>query len=109
MHELAAAWQVSQRSGAALAHAVSQVASTARSRQATRRLVRSELASAHATAVTVACLPLVALAMGAGVGADPWHFLFRTIPGLACLAAGSGLMLLGLHWIDRIAEKALDR
>jgi tight adherence protein B len=109
LREVAAAWQVSERSGAALSHALAQVAVSARARQSTRNLVRAELASAQATARTVAVLPIVSLAMAAGVGARPWHFLLDTPLGLTCLGAGTGLALLGLHWIDRLSTAVLDR
>jgi len=55
----------------------------------------------------VAALPLVALGMASGMGADPWHFLFDTAAGLACLGVGATLTFLGLWWIDRIAAKVL--
>jgi tight adherence protein B len=100
---LAAAWQVSERSGAALASTLSQVVESARERRTAAHLVRSELASAQATARLVALLPVATLAMAAGVGADPWHFLLERPAGLVCLAAGTALVLMGLEWIDRIA------
>ena len=105
LREVAAAWQVSERSGVALASALDQVVGSARARQATAGLVRAELASAQATARLVAALPLATLAMAAGAGADPWAFLFRHPGGVACLAAGVALVLGGLAWIDRIATR----
>lgn len=105
--EIASAWQVSQRSGAGLAAALSHVALTARERQGTRRLVRGELASAQATARLVAVLPVASLAMSAGVGGDPWDFLFGTPVGVVCLGLGGLFAFAGLLWIDRIAATVL--
>jgi tight adherence protein B len=107
LRNVASAWQVSQSSGGGLATALSQVADSARERAATRQLVRGELASAQATARLVALLPLVSLAMSAGIGGDPWHFLLATPLGVACLAAGGACAFAGLLWIDRIAAGVL--
>jgi tight adherence protein B len=107
LSEIASAWQVAERSGAGLAAALSQVALTARARQGTRRLVQGELASAQATARLVAVLPLASLAMSAGIGGDPWHFLFGTPVGVVCLGTGALFAFGGLLWIDRIAATVL--
>lgn len=101
--EVASAWQVSERSGAALSGVLLHVAESARARQAAAHLVRAELASAQATGRLVAALPLATLAMSSGVGATPWAFLLGQPLGLACLGSGVALVFAGLWWIDRIA------
>jgi tight adherence protein B len=101
---LAAAWTVSQRTGGSLGAATRRVADTVRRQQATRSVVAGELASARATARLMAGLPLVALLMGSGAGADPWSFLLGTPAGLACLAAGLAAGMAGLWWIEQIAR-----
>lgn len=104
---LGAVWQLCAGSGASLAVGVGHVLETARAEQATRHVVAAELASARATARMLGVMPVMVLVAGQGLGAEPWHFLLDTLPGLACLSAGAGCALTGLWWMDRIAEHAV--
>ena len=106
LEHLAAAWQLCAATGGGLAQAAGQVLDAARADAAVLRQVEGEVASARATARLVAALPVVVLVAGQGLGARPWAFLLGRPAGVACLATGVLLVVLGLAWIDRIAASA---
>lgn len=103
---VAAAWQVSGRTGQGLASALRRVAADLRAAEASRRVVTSELASARATGRLVASLPVVAWLMGSGSGQHPVAWLLGGPVGWGVLALGGTLLLLGLAWIELIARSA---
>ena len=103
LRAVAAAWQVSHRSGSGLASALADTVRLLRERRRTTQLVSSELASARATAHLMAVLPFGVLALGSGVGGDPIGFLLDTPAGLGCLGFGVLLTLTGLVWLQQIS------
>jgi tight adherence protein B len=105
LSDVAAAWEVSARSGSGLAGSLDQVAQLLAARQRRSRLVASELAAARATALVVSGLPLLVLAMGSGIGTNPWDF-FLTSAGSADLAVAGALLFAGWAWLNRLATQA---
>lgn len=106
MRQLAACWQVSERSGSGLAPSVSRLAATLRDEEQVRREVAAQLAGPRATAVLLALLPAFGLAMGNALGADPLAVLVGTPLGRGCLLLGLLLEAAGLLWTARITRGA---
>ena len=103
---LSACWQVCSTTGSSLASAVDRLADGLRAERAQRLAVEAELAGPRATACLLAVLPALGIALAAGLGARPVHVLLHTPVGLACLAAGIGLDLLGLWWTGCLVAAA---
>ncbi|MFI8090969.1 type II secretion system F family protein [Streptomyces sp. NPDC086080] len=103
---LAACWRVAVDQGAGLAAGLDRLEAALRAERDQQADLRAQLAGARATAVMLAGLPVVGLALGAALGADPLHVLLHTPAGLACLAAGGVLEALGLWWVLRIMRGA---
>lgn len=104
---LAACWKVSAQTGSGLAEVAERLADGLAHDLAHRRDVSAQLAGPRATAVLLALLPLVGLAMGAALARQPLEFLFTTPLGIACLCTGLALEALGLLWTRRMVRRVL--
>jgi tight adherence protein B len=87
--------------GAGLADALDRIGEAMRHEHEVANEVSGQLSSTRATAVILATLPLVAVAMGSLLGADPLHVLTGTPVGGGCLVLGLSLIGLGWWWISR--------
>lgn len=103
---LAACWRVGSERGGALAAVLDGLAAALRDEEAQRQDVAVQLAGARATARLLAALPCLGIALAAALGAHPLPFLFGSLPGLACLLAGTTLNIIGLCWTRRLARSA---
>lgn len=106
LQQIAAAWAVAEHSGAGLAGVVAKVANGLGADELQRREVAAQLAAPRATAKLLAGLPVFGLALGAGVGSNPFQVLFGTGYGIACLLVGAALTAAGLLWVERLARRA---
>lgn len=102
--DVAAAWQVSHETGAALSGTLGSLASVMHEQRSLDRTVAAELAAAHATARLMAVLPIFVVLLGIGVGGDPVHFLLDTTLGSVTLVVGLSLEALGMWWMNRITD-----
>ncbi len=101
---VAAAWDVSARSGGALAGVLDRVGAGLRDEEEARAEVTTSLAPARATAKLLAALPVFGLVLGMSMGARPLDFLLGSGLGLACLASGVLLAGLGILWVERLVD-----
>lgn len=103
---LAAAWAVAGEAGAPLAVTLRGLAATFRDQAQLERDLAVALAGPRATARMVGAMPAIGVIFGALLGFDTIDVLFRTVPGLICLALGGALMLAGAGWSRALVRRA---
>lgn len=104
--ELAAVWRVGETTGGGIAAPVARVLRGHRARDRLRREVSAQLAGPTATAYLLSALPLVGIALGTALGADPLGFLLGTTSGRVVLAIGVAMDCAGVVWTSRITAAA---
>lgn len=104
--DLATAWAVCEAAGGRLAAPVTRLSGGWRDEEQVRREVSAQLAGPRATAVLLAGLPVVGLAMGSALGADPVTLLRQPSMALVVLIPGLLLEVAGLFWTARITRRA---
>jgi tight adherence protein B len=107
LRRVSAATLLSARTGCSLAAVVGAVEDDLRARRRQRLDLRSATAGSRASTALLAGLPVLALAMGGGVGADPWRVLTATSTGQVLLVAGAALEAAGLVWSARLVRRAV--
>ncbi len=106
MSAVAAGWQVSERTGAALAVVLTAVADSLRADAAARREADAQLSTVRVTARLLAVLPVGSLMLLSGGDLTAVHFLISAPSGLACLGVAIVLVAMGLWWVDRLVRSA---
>lgn len=104
--ELAIAWAVASAVGAALAEALRSFAHGLGDSAEARDDVTVALAEPAATARLMLWLPGVGLLMGVALGFDTVGILFTDPRGIACLAAGSALVVAARVWTAKLIRTA---
>ena len=103
---LAVACDLVSRSGAPLGRLLAGVRADLAADQRTHRAVRTALAGPRSSALLLAGLPVIGVAMGVGMGADPARVLLHTTAGLIALSTGVLLDLAGLAWTLALSRRA---
>lgn len=106
LRHLAAAWEISARTGAPLSGVVDRLAGAMRDEQEARVEVTAALGAPRATARLLAVLPVFGLALGGGLGGEPWKVLTGSMLGAVCVVSGAGLAVAGVFWVEHIAAQA---
>jgi tight adherence protein B len=106
LRPLAHGWSVAERCGAPLANTVARVVEDLAARLAQQRAVGVVLAGPRASAVLLAGLPVLGIALGTAMGARPGPFLLTTSSGHGVFAVGVLLEAAGLLWTARLIARA---
>lgn len=106
LRSLGAAVHLSASTGCSLVDVVAALETDVRARQRQALELRTAAAGPRASAVVLAGLPVVGLAMGTGLGAHPWTLLTTTPAGQVLLVAGVGLEVAGTAWVGRLMRRS---
>ena len=105
LRQFAACWHVGVVRGSGLAASVERLAVSLRVQQELDSTLRSELSAPRATARMLGLLPVIGIAMGYLLGADPLAWFLGSSAGLIVLASSVALTLLGVTWTRRIVQR----
>ena len=108
LRSAAACWEVAAGSGAGLAASLAVLADAARDDERVRAELEAGVAEPRATALVLALLPAVGIALGAGLGAQPLAWLLGAPLGRVVLLVGLVLEAVGAVWAWRIATSLED-
>lgn len=104
--QLAACWEISERSGASLAKTLNGLAESVESQIDAQAARESALAGPRATVRVLAWLPVLALGLGMLMGTDPITTLVTTYWGRIALIAGAVLTVAGRWWTRQLMRHA---
>lgn len=105
---LAAVWELTDRRGVSMVAVADRLAEHGRQLAAARRLLNAELAEARATVRVLAMLPVIGLALGTVLGANPVRWLVASSAGHIVVAVAVGFEVLGWLWV-RALVRSVER
>ncbi len=100
------AWQLGEHTGVALAGVLGRVAADLAAVGAQRRAVGVALAGPRSSATLLTGLPLLGIALGTAMGAQPLGFLLGPGPGGVVCCVGVLLDAAGVLWMRHILRRA---
>jgi tight adherence protein B len=102
---LRSGWLLTSRHGVAFAPLIDAFAADLSEQIAADSARSGEVAGPRMSGYVMALLPVLGLALGAGMGADPVHVLLASSVGKILLLIGTSLTCVGLLWSDRIVRR----
>jgi tight adherence protein B len=109
LRRVARAWRLAERHGIPLAETLSTAAADMTWRLQYARRVRAQLAGPRATAAVLTALPVLGIALGELLGAEPVAVLRGGVLGQVLLVLGMGLTAAGHAWSEHILRRAVPR
>ncbi|MDR2280993.1 MAG: type II secretion system F family protein [Gordonia sp. (in: high G+C Gram-positive bacteria)] len=107
LDRLAAAWAASAGRGLPMIDLMQSLRADLAARAEHASRTRAGLAGPRATATVLAMLPLLGVALGQAMGAEPLAVLLRPGVGGILLVIGTGLAVSGVWWTVAITEKVM--
>ncbi|MGO4596669.1 hypothetical protein [Terrabacter sp. 2RAF25] len=104
---VAAAWQLSETTGAPLSFAVDRAVRGLLDARARRRRVAVAVAGPRATVTVLTVLPLTGPLFGLAVGIDLRDLYLGSSLATICVGAGVGLVWAGRFWCTRMVRRAV--
>jgi len=112
LRQLAAAWSVGAAHGGGLVASIERLALSVQAQFELRGVLSSELAAPRATMRMLSALPLVGVAMGYLLGADPIGWFLGSSVGALIAGTAVALTIAGVVWTRRIVgrvDQAMSR
>lgn len=103
------AWRLAQRYGLPLSDVLDATRRDLEQRARFTRQVQARMAGPRLSALALAMLPAVGLALGAAMGANPLAVFTGTALGQVLLVTGVALLCAGITWSTRITTRAVPR
>lgn len=104
---IAVAWRTAEHSGVPMGELLEALRADLAARRAFTERTRAGLAGPRATAVVLAGLPLLGIALGQATGARPIQVLLGGGLGGMLLVIGTALVAAGMVWTERITDKVV--
>jgi len=105
---VAAAWQLSERTGAPLAEAVQRAVVSVRESRERARRVNVAVAGPRATVMVLTVLPLTGPVFGMACGVPPTELYLSNPIGTVSAAVGMVLIWAGRLWCRRLVDSAMN-